>query len=272
MDVLDDVETEEYRFADRHTAARAWAIAADLCERDDRLRIVSVINEERVPLLIVYDPVTDLRIQFDMVAWILIPDPDGQLHCLYWDQVFAMEHDDVVEHIRTVALLRRYAYLPPSPMAPHVLTYLTFASLLRAGVHDRDGWQIRLVTAAPHDPDTTDDDLLDLFAGKDHLWTILEEDLDEQIQHGATRYVEPVWCLYRGLEPVALTNTIDGTWYTRHRRIAPTAPTARGQAAAVLAATQETPPDRTQPVLRPRTLKNADLGFWCTIGFDEETR
>lgn len=252
MQALEEVDTEEYRFADRHTAARAWAIAADLCDGNPTLRIASVVNEERIPLLIVHDPTTDQRIQFDMVAWILFADHDGRLHTLYWDQVFAMSHSDVVEHIRNVAGLCPYGYAQFPLSLPHVRTYQTVAALLRSGVHDRDGWQIRQVTASPHDPANTDHDLLDLFYGSDHLWTVLVNDLHHQIDNGATRYLEPVWCLYRGLEPIALANTIDGTWYTRHHAIVTTAISIRAALADILAATFELPIAEPRRLRRPR--------------------
>lgn len=243
MPVLEDVEVEEYRFADRHVSARAWSIATELCLRHPELRITGVINEERVPLLIAHDERTDLRIQFDLVAWILYLKPDGAPEYIYWDQVFASGLDTVVKRIESGTGLGEPCWGARFPDDyPHVRTYQVISELLRAGVHDSDGWQVRPVTASPHDPDTTDDALLDLFHGRDHLRSDLVEDLERRLDAGATHYAEPVWVLYRALEPVALLNSVTAVGYTRHHIVPLSKMTRRTAVFDLLAATQQNPP------------------------------
>src|SRR6478736_4479676 len=94
-----DVDEVEYRFADRHLAARAWSIAAALCTRHPNLSI-AMVHDQQVPLLIAFDPVTDVRVQFELVAWLgYVDDETGEFANLYWDQVFAASTHDVVAHL-----------------------------------------------------------------------------------------------------------------------------------------------------------------------------
>ena len=134
-----DTDVEEYRFADRHLAAQAWAIAAELVARHPDLRISHVVDEKGAPLLIVHDEPQLLHIQFDLVAWILYVKADGEHATLFWDQVFAYDTPATV-----VDLLEDHTAIgrgTPDLGAPRALTYAAIAAAVRAGVDREDGCQ-----------------------------------------------------------------------------------------------------------------------------------
>lgn len=63
---------------------------------------------------------------------------------------------------------------------------------LPSGRRQAVGWQVRPLTASPHDPSTTERAVLELFGGHEEIWDELLVDLERRIARSETRYVEPL--------------------------------------------------------------------------------
>ncbi|GIG20973.1 hypothetical protein Cch01nite_16970 [Cellulomonas chitinilytica] len=209
MPVAEDVDLEEYRFADRHTAARSWAIAAALTRRHPDLLVNSVVDEEGAQLLIVHDASEQLRIQFDHVAWIQFNTSDGHVDHLYWDEVFAATTADVVDRIERATGLQKWtgADVPSVVMGHAPACHGTFATLLRAHAYSTPALTIRQVRCGPHEDDV-ESELLDRFECHGEIADAIDLYFSRCQEHG--RWYSPVWELAVDLEPVALVSTVTG--------------------------------------------------------------
>ena len=214
-----DTDVEEYHFADRHIAAQAWAIAAELVARHPDLRISHVVNEDGAPLLIVHDEPQLLHIQFDLVAWILFINVDGEQATLYWDRVFAYDAPATV-----VDLLEDYTAIgrgTPDLDAPRALTYAVIAAAVRAGVDREVGYQARPVVFSLQDPNLADSDVIDQFPTGGllaHKVAARFETLNEEAGDLLWLYHEPIWALWAATTPLAL---LDSDTAEAHTRLGP---------------------------------------------------
>ena len=214
MSVELEVDEEEYRFADRYVAARAWAIAAALVERLPGMRVSQVVDETGTPLLIVHDATEQERVQLDIVAWVLFGASSGRLQHLYWDEVFASRLEDVVERIVAATGL-----VLDDGSEPRRRVYRMIAQVLADGLADDPGWLAQGVRIAGEWPPETVDALAAFPSGEQVADAALAAALEGREHDEPVLFHEPLWVLRRALEPVVLLDAStgrlhlpDGTW------------------------------------------------------------
>lgn len=209
QDVGTGIDVEEHRFADRHTAARSWTIAAALVGRHPDLLVNRVVAEHGAPALFVHDLSEALSVQLDQDC-ITYRHPDGSLDQLRWDQVFASTTARVVRRLEHGTGLRPWPVGAPLPEVAQCAARVcldTIATLLRAHVHTAQTWTVRQVRCGPHE-DHVESDLLARFDHGTDLTDAVRAYFERCVAHGW--WYSPVWELARDLEPVCLIETDTG--------------------------------------------------------------
>ncbi|MBO0898924.1 hypothetical protein J1G44_06205 [Cellulomonas sp. zg-ZUI199] len=205
MSVDLEVDEEEYRFADRYVAARAWALMAALVERLPGMRVSQVVDETGTPLLIVHDGTEQERIQLDMVAWVLFGAPSREIQHLYWDEVFATRLDDVVGRIVAAT-----GPVVDDGATGRLPVYRLIARALAVGLADDAGWWVQQVRIAGEWSAETLEVLRGFAGGESVAEAALDAALAGAAHDEPVVFHEPLWVLRRGLDVVALLDASTG--------------------------------------------------------------
>jgi hypothetical protein len=209
-DVGAPVDVEEYRFADRHTAARAWTIAAALTARHPDLLVNSVVGDDGAAQLVVHDAAEQLTVQLDRVAGVVFHQPNGRVDHLPWDQVFASTTARIVRRLEHGSALRPWAgsvRLPDVAQRSAPICHEAIATVLRANVDTAHSWTVRQVRCGPHE-EQVETGLIARFDPERMLGDAVRDYFERCVAHGW--WYSPVWELSRDLEPVCLVETDTG--------------------------------------------------------------
>ena len=265
------LDVQGYRFADRFVAARSWALIAGLVERNPELVVSAVVAPDRAPLLICHSPDERIRIQFDMVAWLLFGPVEGPHAHLYWDEVFAQDILWSILHVEAACGL-----VPsPRPATPRAVTYATIASLLAAGVDDEDTWQVRTVPLIAVTGGEAE--VLNLFPAASTVVDTILSTASNQPSDTTGLFHEPLWALWRAGEPVLLLDSSTGVAHlTTGVQLdlvgEPGTSTAAQHAAQVFARLPELGGAQVEPLIAGgRALSAEDLGLsgaWSLEDFE----
>ena len=209
-----NLEPDESPLADRFALSQSWSIASRLVRRHPQLVISRVVDAEKNPLLLVHDDAAELRVQFDLPAWVQY-GAGADMRRLTWSHVFAQaDPNAVARQIETDLGLSGPAR--PGVRDPKVLAYRTIACVLALGLDHPGTWEAVPARIEPMDPDASDWHLLAALPGGAQLaGAHIDRVVERAHQAGATpfTYHQPVWALLCDVRPIALVD-VDGAVHT----------------------------------------------------------